>query len=34
MERNGYRGWIELEYGGNNVTDTVAFRDYFRKLLG
>jgi len=34
MERTGYRGWIELEYGGNNVTDTVAFRDYFRKLLG
>ena len=34
MDKTGYRGWIELEYGGNNVTDTVAFRDYFRKLLG
>ena len=34
MDETGYRGWIELEYGGNNVTDTVAFRDYFRKLLG
>jgi len=34
MERAGYRGWIELEYGGNNITDTVAFRDYARKLLG
>ena len=33
MDRTGYRGWIELEYGGNNVTDTVIFRDYFRKLL-
>ena len=33
MDRTGYHGWIELEYGGNNVTDTVVFRDYFRKLL-
>ena len=33
MDKTGYRGWIEVEYGGNNVTDTVVFRDYFRKLL-
>ncbi len=32
MEKTGYQGWIELEYGGNNVTDTVCFRDYFRSL--
>lgn len=32
MGKTGYRGWVELEYGGNNVTDTVGFRDYFRSL--
>ena len=33
MERSGYRGWIELEYGGNDLTETVALRDYFIQLL-
>lgn len=33
MEKTGYRGWIELEYGGNNVTETVCLRDYFRSLF-
>ncbi|MBI2502794.1 MAG: sugar phosphate isomerase/epimerase [Candidatus Latescibacteria bacterium] len=33
MEKTGYRGWIELEYGGNNVTETICFRDYFRSLF-
>ena len=32
MDRTGYKGWIELEYGGNNVTDTVILRDYLRRL--
>ena len=33
MDQTGYRGWIELEYGGNNLTDTVRLRDYFRSLF-
>jgi sugar phosphate isomerase/epimerase len=33
MKKTGYKGWIELEYGGNNITDTVTFRDYFRSLF-
>ena len=33
MEKTKYRGWIELEYGGNNLSDTVCFRDYFRSLF-
>jgi sugar phosphate isomerase/epimerase len=32
MEKTGYRGWIELEYGGNDLTETVRLRDYFRSL--
>jgi sugar phosphate isomerase/epimerase len=32
MDRTGYRGWIELEYGGNNITDTVLLRDRLGKL--
>ena len=32
MGKTGYGGWIELEYGGNNVTDTVELSDYFRSL--
>ncbi|MAE62596.1 MAG: hypothetical protein CMJ49_14710 [Planctomycetaceae bacterium] len=32
MRKTGYKGWIELEYGGNNVTDTVVLRDHLRKL--
>jgi sugar phosphate isomerase/epimerase len=32
MDQTGYKGWIELEFGGNNITDTVQFRDYFRSL--
>jgi len=32
MDETGYKGWIELEFGGNNLTDTVQFRDYFRAL--
>ena len=32
MGRTGYRGWIELEYGGNNPTDTVILRDHLRRL--
>ena len=32
MRRTGYKGWIELEYGGNNVTDTVMLRDHLRRL--
>ena len=32
MRRMGYKGWIELEHGGNNVTDTVMLRDYLRTL--
>jgi sugar phosphate isomerase/epimerase len=34
MSQTGYCGWIELEYGGNNLTDTVALRDHFRRLYG
>ncbi len=33
MEKTGYRGWIELEYGGNDLTETVRLRDYFRSLF-
>jgi sugar phosphate isomerase/epimerase len=32
MEKTGYKGWIELEYGDNNITDTVHLRDHFRSL--
>ncbi len=32
MGKVQYRGWIELEYGGNNVTDTVELSNYFRTL--
>lgn len=32
MRRTGYKGWIELEYGGNNITDTVTLRDHLREL--
>ena len=33
MDQTGYNGWLELEFGGNNITDTVEFRDYLRKLV-
>jgi sugar phosphate isomerase/epimerase len=33
MKQTGYRGWIELEYGGNDLTETVRLRDYFRSLF-
>ena len=33
MEQTGYNGWLELEFGGNNLTDTVEFRDYLRTLM-
>jgi sugar phosphate isomerase/epimerase len=33
MEKTGYRGWIEVEYGGNDLTETVRLRDYFRSLF-
>lgn len=33
MDKTGYKGWVELEFGGNNITDTVQFRDYFRRLV-
>jgi sugar phosphate isomerase/epimerase len=32
MEESKYQGWIELEYGDNNVTDTVCLRDCLRAL--
>jgi len=32
MKKTGYRGWIELEYGDNNVTDTVELRDHLHHL--
>ena len=32
MDEAGYKGWIELEYGGNDITNTVILRDYLRKL--
>ena len=32
MKRTNYKGWIELEYGDNNVTDTVMLRDLLRQL--
>ena len=32
MDQTGYNGWLELEFGGNNLTDTVEFRDYLRSL--
>ena len=32
MDKAGYRGWIELEYGGNSITGTVELRDYLRKI--
>ena len=34
MEGTDYKGWVELEFGGNNLTDTIEFRDYFRTLTG
>ena len=33
MEQTGYNGWLELEFGGNNLTNTVEFRDYLRTLM-
>ena len=33
MDQTGYKGWVELEFGGDNITDTVQFRDYFRSLF-
>ena len=33
MDQTDYKGWIELEFGGDNITDTVQFRDYFRSLF-
>ena len=32
MDQTEYNGWLELEFGGNNLTDTVEFRDYLRSL--
>ena len=32
MDKTGYKGWVELEYGGNDITNTVVLRDYLRKL--
>jgi sugar phosphate isomerase/epimerase len=32
MDDTGYKGWIELEYVDNDITNTVILRDYLRKL--
>ena len=32
MDKTGYKGWIELEYADNDITNTVTLRDYLRKL--
>ena len=33
MDQTNYKDWIKLEFGSDNITDTVQFHDYFRSLF-